>query len=202
MAFTFFFRDYQILDLAVNHVIEFASGRQKINIWDAGCAMGPEPYSLAMLFAERMGRFAFKNLKVDATDIDISDLFGDIIASGTYPEQELKRIPPEIFEKYFKPSEKAGHFEIDYNIRSRVSFRRHDLLKLEPAGSDYSLILCKNVLLHFSPDERIKVMSMFHEALVPGGFFATEQTQKIPDALAHLFEQVSPDAQLFRKRVA
>ncbi len=202
MAFTFFFRDYQILDLAVNHTIEFAAGRSKLTVWDAGCAMGPEPFSLAIMFAERMGRFAFKNLHIDATDIDVSNLFGDIIARGVFPEQELKRIPPEIFGKYFRPSGNDGHFELDYSVRSRVAFQRHDLLRLEPAGSGYSLILCKNVLLHFSPEERIRVMRMFHEALVPGGFFATEQTQKIPEELSHLFERVSPDAQLFRRKAA
>jgi chemotaxis protein methyltransferase CheR len=40
---------------------------------------------------------------------------------------------------------------------------------------------------------------MFHRSLAPDGFFATEQTQKMPGETAHLFEKVSGDAQLFRK---
>jgi chemotaxis protein methyltransferase CheR len=40
---------------------------------------------------------------------------------------------------------------------------------------------------------------MFHRALCPGGFFATEQTQKMPRELAGLFEQVVSDGQLFRR---
>ena len=36
-------------------------------IWDAGAAMGQEPYTLAIMFADRMGHFAFNNLRIDAT---------------------------------------------------------------------------------------------------------------------------------------
>jgi len=58
--------------------------------------------------------------------------------------------------------------------------------------------LC-NVLLHFQGAERVAVLRMFHSSLVPGGFFATEQTQKMPEGVTHLFERVTPDAQLFRR---
>ena len=40
---------------------------------------------------------------------------------------------------------------------------------------------------------------MFHKALAPGGYLATENTQKLPPEVAHLFEQVVPDAQVFKK---
>ncbi len=199
MAFTFFFRDLQTLENIVRHVSDQGAGRSRFAVWDAGCAMGQEPYSLAILFAEKMGRFAFKNLRIDATDIDNSNLFEPIIANGVYPEQELQRIPRNLFDKYFHPAEKEGHCVIDYSIRSRIAFQRHDLLKLEPAGKDYTLILCKNVLLHFTAEQRVDVIRMFHASLAPGGFFATEQTQKLPGEVAHLFTPVTAEVQLFRK---
>jgi chemotaxis protein methyltransferase CheR len=59
--------------------------------------------------------------------------------------------------------------------------------------------MCKNVLLHFQQKERIEVIKMFHSALLPGGFFATEQTQKMPPELSHKFEQIKSNVQLFRK---
>ena len=80
MAFTYFFRYLLILELITKHVVPYVSGRSRIKVWDAGCAMGPEPYSLAIMFAESMGKFAFKNLKIFATDIDTCDTFGGIIA--------------------------------------------------------------------------------------------------------------------------
>ena len=203
MAFTYFFRDLHTLEHAARHVVPYTAGKSSVRIWDAGCAMGPEPYSLAIVLAEKMGRFAFKNVRIDATDIDGSDLFGTIITTGIYSYDELKRIPAAIFAKYFSAvPEKEGFFRIDEGIKNRLSFRKHDLLSLKPAGDGYSLIMCKNVLLHFQPEERAEVIRMFHSCLAPGGYFATEQTQKLPDAVAPLFEQVTADAQLFRKRAA
>ncbi len=55
MAFTYFLRDLHTLELVVKHVVHYTSGRSHVRIWDAGCAMGQECYSLAMLFAENMG---------------------------------------------------------------------------------------------------------------------------------------------------
>ncbi len=199
MAFTFFFRDIQILDLAVKHVVPYAMGRSRIKVWDAGCAMGPEPYSLAIILAENMGHFSFKNLTLYATDIDEQDTFGTIIKNGIYPEDELKRIPEEIFKNYFSPNGKPGHFQISNIIKERIVFQKHNLLSLQSIGSDFSLIMCKNVLLHFQQDERVKVMRMFHNSLAPGGYFASEQTQKMPQELSHLFEQVSSDGQVYKK---
>jgi chemotaxis protein methyltransferase CheR len=200
MAFTFFFRDMQTLELTVKHVIPYAAGRSRIRVWDAGCAMGPEPYSLAILLAENMGHFGFKNLSLHATDVDAT--FEEIVAKGEYPEGDLQRIPRDLFGKYFEPAGKPGHLKVIDTVRSRVSFKRHDLLSLQSIGDGFSLIVCKNVLLHFQQAERIEVIRMFHRTLSPGGYFATEQTQKLPAELSHLFEQVTADAQLFRRKEA
>ena len=199
MAFTYFLRDLQTLERVVEHVVPYASGRSHVRVWDAGCAMGQEPYSLAMLFAETMGHFGFKNLRIHATDLDDCDLFGDIIRTGLYQEEEVKRMPRELLDKYFQQGDKAGNFRISELLRSRIQFQKHDLLSLRSIGDGFSLIMCKNVLLHFQYTERVEVIRMFHEALAPGGFFATEQTQKMPAETAHLFQQVRGDAQLFRK---
>ena len=199
MAFTYFFRDSHTLDLTVRLMAPEVMGRSRIRIWDAGCAMGPEPYTLAIICAENLGRFAFKNLAIQATDIDESDNFGGIIAAGDYPAEEVERMPRDLFQKYFRPGGKPGFFQVVDDIRNRVAFQRHNLLSLQPVGNNFSLVLCKNVLLHFQPPERVEVIRMFHQALAPGGFFATEQTQKLPPEMAGYFTQVAGDAQVFKK---
>jgi chemotaxis protein methyltransferase CheR len=198
MAFTYFFRDLQTLELIITHVLPTLQGHTYIKVWDAGCAHGPEPYSIAILFREHMSHFMFRNVKIYATDIDTSHRFGEIIAEGVYPEGEVERIPPEIREKYFR---KNGQdcYEISAEIKSCLEFARHDLLSLKPAARDLHLIVCKNVLLHLKPGEQVDVIKMYHEVLVPGGFFITEQTQKLPDNVAGLFERIVGHAQLFRK---
>ena len=197
MAFTFFFRDQTPLEHAVNFMIKAASGRSKINIWDAGCAMGQEPYTLAILLAETMNYFALNNIKIYATDYDEPLL--KVLKEGCYPWDELQRIPAHLFKKYFEPDQKSGYFRLIDKIKSLVEPQFHNLLSLEAIKDGLSLIVCKNVLLHFNQAERIDVIRMFHKALEVGGIFVTEHTQKMPEELTSHFEQLVSDGQVFRK---
>ncbi len=200
MAFTFFFRDLQTLELVAEHAIPVFRGRLRINIWDAGCAMGPEPYSLAIVLRENMSHFLFRNVRIHATDIDEQDTFGPTITQGIYPYEQLQRMPADILGKYFHPTNGNGsQYQIADEIREAVVFQKHNLLTLRPIRDNFSLIVCKNVLLHFSPAERVQVMRMFHDALADDGFLVTEHTQLLPDELTSYFRPVVANARIYHK---
>ncbi len=198
MAFSFFFRDLTPLEHAVRFLIAGASGRSRVRIWDAGCAMGQEPYTLAILLAENMGQFAFRNVQISATDYDEPLL--KILRDGAYPREELQRIPAGLLGKYFQPDSREGYSRVIETIRESVHAKHHDLLSLNPCEGNFSLVVCKNVLLHFQPTQRSEVIRMFHQVMEPGGIFVTEHTQKMPEEVSHLFEQLVSDGQVFRKR--
>jgi len=199
MAFTYFFRDGQALELVAQHVIPDLKTRQHIHVWDAGCAMGPEPYSVAITLREHMSHFLFGNVRIFATDIDETNTFGAIIGRGVYSHAETKRIPPEILHRYFSPCGSNGDLQISEEINKAVQFQQHDLLSFSPIRDGFGLIVCKNVLLHFSPQQRIEVIKMFHRALGTKGYFVTERTQEMPPETAHLFRSVTTTARLFQK---
>ena len=199
MAFTYFFRDIQTLETFRDHVMPSLKSRRYIRIWDAGCAMGAEPFSLAIVLRESMGPMIFRNVHILATDIDTMDQFGDMIHSGVYPERDVKRIPRDIFSGYFMPNCQPDHFQLVDEIRNRVTFQKHDLLTLQSPRDDFGAILCKNVLLHLKQKERVDVIKMFYGALADNGYLVTEQTQKLPSEVEHLFERVVTHAQVFRK---
>lgn len=198
MAFTYFFRDLQTLELIIKHFLPSVTGNKYINIWDAGCTHGPEPYSIAIILRENMSHFLFRNVRIYATDIDTSNLFGNIINKGIYSEVEIKRIPKEIKQKYFQKVYN-NEYKISDEIMSYVFFSQHDLLTLKPIRADINLIVCKNVLLHFNHKQRIDVITMFHSVLVDNGFFVTEQTQKLPQEVESLFEQISNNGKVYKK---
>ena len=150
MAFTYFFRDMKTLELIADNVLPTLRGHRYIHIWDAGCAHGPEAYSLAIVLRENMTHFLFRNVRIHATDIDTCDRFGPIITKGIYPEGEIKRIPSMIKRKYFTKADEPGYYRIDDEIRSSVEFTRHNLLSLKPIRGGVNLIVCKNVLLHLA----------------------------------------------------
>jgi len=199
LAFTFFFRDQQVLERVIEHLLPSLAGRSHPRIWDAGAAMGQEPYTLSIMLAEKMNHFAFNNLRIDATDVESTGQFAQMIEAGLYPKDELSRLPEGILDKYFEPNGKPEYFRVIEQVRRRVVYQQHDLLSFREIGHGYSLVLCKNVLLHFQALERIEVLKMFHRALAAGGLFATEQTQEMPPELDSWFERVTPDGQLYRK---
>ena len=200
MAFTYFFRDFQTLDLIRDHVLPTVGLRRYINMWSAGCAMGQEPYTIAIILRENMGPMGFRNVKLLASDVDEFNQFATIIQQGSYPAKELERIPPEIFKRYFSVDPaNPENCVISEEIRKRVEFHQHNLLSFKPVRDDMSLIVCKNVLLHFTEEERIKVLKMYYHALNESGFLIVEHTQKMPASLQGHFEQIVPYAQLFRK---
>jgi chemotaxis protein methyltransferase CheR len=197
MAFTFFFRDEQTLKVLLEHALPVIQGQAFIRIWDAGCAHGPEPYTLAILLRERMSEMYYRNVRIHATDMDPQ--FGAQVISGVFPEEELRRVPADLFARYFRATDEQGRFQVVDEVRSRIEFARHDLLSLTPLRQDLSLIVCKNVLLHFNERQRCDVLRMFHGALRKDGLLVMEHTQKVPEALGPLLVQVAPHAQVYRK---
>jgi len=199
MAFTYFFRDMSALIAVRDHVIRNLRNYRHIRVWDAGCAMGPEPYSLAIIFREALGYYGFKKVEIFATDLDEENRrFGQIIAKGIYPEKSIKRIPREIKDKYFM---KVGHelFQVSDELRRCIIFEKHDLRSFRPVRSDFSLVVCKNVLLHFKEEERVKVIKMFYQSLMSNGFLVMEQTQQLPRQVEDLFDHIVQNVQLFQK---
>jgi len=201
MAYTSFFRDTDALNAIGEHVIPVISHARSIRVWDAGCASGEEPYTLAILFASKLGAFPFRNLDILATDYEESNFaqFGDKIRVAEYSRQDIFWVPQVHRDQYFEATESPEVFRLTPPIRERVRYIQHDLLTFEPPETGYSLIVCKNVLMHFSPADQVKVLEMFHQTLLPGGFLAVDGNQAIPPSFATRLRQVERGTPLYQK---
>jgi chemotaxis protein methyltransferase CheR len=198
MTFALFSRSEQTLDVIAQYALPHFKQHPFIKVWDAGCAMGTEPYSIAILLRENLERVQFQNVRIYATDIGAS-YFAETMARGIYPAAELGQFPRALFGKYFKPNGKPGHFQASEELRRAVHFHRHDLLSLQPILDDFDLIVCKNVLPRLTPAQSVDVVRMFHCALAKEGYLVLEQTQKLPHGTECLFHRVTPTASIYRK---
>jgi chemotaxis protein methyltransferase CheR len=201
MAYTSFFRDTDALTAISEIVIPAISHARSIRIWDAGCASGEEPFTLAILFAAKLGAFHFRNLDILATDYEESNYaqFAERIRQAEYSRQDIFWVPAAHREQYFEATENPEVFRLTSPIRERVRYIQHDLLTLVPPETGHSLIVCKNVLMHFSPADQVKVLEMFHQSLLPGGYLALDGNQAMPAAFAARFPQVERGTPLFQK---
>ncbi len=202
MAYTSFFRDADVLDAIGAFVVPWALSQQEIKVWDAGCATGEEAYSLAMIFAERLDPFTLRNLRILATDREESAFpqFEARIARGRYRVQELMWVPELLRSAYFQPTEVPDVFEAVPTLRNCIRYQRHDLLTLVPPESGFSLVVCKNVLMHCPPEAQGPIVSMFHRVLRPGGYLALDGFQPLPEGNTGQFEAIEPGLPLFRRR--
>lgn len=200
MAYTSFFRDQEILEPAVNELAKAYQPGRPLHVWDAGCASGEEPYTLAMMLSRRMGPFFFRQVHILATDREESPFpqFEEKIRQGIYPEADLQWIPAD-FRKAFVVAMADGQGQMHEDLRQAIEYRQHDLLSLAPPIAGVSLVVCKNVILHLPAHLRGQVVDMFHTALLPNGLLALDRHQDLPEENRSGFERVSEDLSLFRK---
>ena len=201
MAYTSFFRDADALAGISDVVIPALAHWRSIRVWDAGCATGEEPYTLAMVFAARLRPFPFRNLDILATDYEESSFpqFAAQIAAARYSRKDIFWVPEPFREAYLVPTGDPEQFEVAAEVREKVRYIQHDLLTLEPPETGQSLIVCKNVLMHFSPEDQVRVLEMFHRCLAPGGYLAMDGNQALPAVFAGRFLAIGPGVPVFQK---
>ncbi|MBE2189238.1 MAG: hypothetical protein IAE98_07195 [Candidatus Kapabacteria bacterium] len=167
MSFSQFYKNVELISELVAHVKNRINNQAEIRIWDAGCGMCQSTYTMAILLAESIGLQSYSDkITIIATDIDELRTFKSSAEKGIYPKNNLLNIPEAILDKYF--SENNAHYQVSEIIRSKVQFKRHDLLTSKSVGTDFDAIICSNVMHHFSQIEQFKVLDMFTSSLKPG----------------------------------
>lgn len=73
--------------------------------------------------------------------------------TGLYNEKSIEGVPEDLKKKYFT---KIGpSYKIADEIKARVDFHQHNLLK-DAYPTEYHLIVCRNVLIYFTEEARMK----------------------------------------------
>lgn len=143
-----------------------------LRIWSAGCSIGAEPYSLAILLLESR---LHGDHRILATDIDQNVLAQ--AEQGIYEGAFLREVSQERLQRFFDPVDE-GRWRVKSSVKRLVAFRRHNLLE-DPYPQDQHLIVCRNVVIYFTDEAKQLVYARFAEALAPGGFLLLGGTESI-----------------------
>ncbi len=157
---TAFWRHPEQLAAIARHA---ASRPGPARIWSAGCATGEEPYGVAMALLEagRRGR----GDAILATDVSARAL--DAARAATYRDRALRRLPSEVAARWLEPGPIR---RVAPEARALVTFAQHNLVRdPPPAPAPFDVVLCRNVLIYFSPETAAAVLYRLVGALVPGG---------------------------------
>jgi chemotaxis protein methyltransferase CheR len=142
-----------------------------LTIWSAGCSIGAEPYTVAIIFDELR---ALHRIRIIGTDMDDKALLA--AKNGSYKKKYLDKIPPETIDNYFRIEEED--YCLKPEICSAVTFRRHNLLVDDPVSA-CSMILCRNVFIYFKAETQNFLLERFSSELKPGGFLVIGSAEYI-----------------------
>jgi chemotaxis protein methyltransferase CheR len=176
-----FFRDLERFgDLERRVLPELLNGSTGLRIWSAGCSIGAEPYSLAILLNELAPGRPHSIL---ATDVDQTIL--DRARAGTgYLAADLRNAGAERIRRWFVATP-DGHFSPGPAARAGIRFMKHDLLRDRYPSGPFDLIACRNVIIYFTEEAKERIYQGFVDALAPGGVLFVGGTEAImrPQAL-------------------
>ncbi len=165
---TEFFRDPNRWDTLRQEILPYliknaAENRQVggLKLWSAGCSIGSEPYTIAMLMAEAAPGTRYSLL---ATDLERGAL-QKAKARGPYSQDDIRNISPAQRRAYLTTT--APHF-VQEALQKNIRFQEQDLFA-DRFESGFDLIVCRNVVIYFTAEAKDQLYTKFQAALRPGG---------------------------------
>lgn len=163
-----FFRDAAVLDLVAKAAVamQLEDPARRLRVWSAGCSFGQEPLSLAMLFAEQPMFRGAAMPEIVATDVSEAALAR--ARGGRYSQFEIQRgLPIRRMVEWFDSD--GGDWTAKPDLVRRITFRRMNLVASAMPSGRFDVILCRNVLLYLTPEDRRQILDRFASVLQPGG---------------------------------
>ncbi len=149
-----------------------------IQCWSAACATGEEAYSTAMLFWSALPVPESWDVRITATDIDPVALA--TAEEGRYSPWSFRNVPPGVIDRFFL-REPGRTRSVAPALRRWVTFGRRnlvtDLPPETPGGRGYDLVICRNVLIYFTPEAIRTVIALLAGALREGGWLVVGITE-------------------------
>lgn len=178
---TFFMREAEHFHYFLDHVLPFLSHIIKdrdLRIWSAASSSGEEPYTLAMLIDEFLGKEKLLwDSKVLATDISTAVL--DIARKGVYSNEKIGLLPPNWRMQYFNKYDADQYILID-RIRKQVIYRKYNLMdKVIPFKRKFHVIFCRNVMIYFDNQTKDELIERLYEMTEYGGYLFIGQSESL-----------------------
>lgn len=170
---TLFFRDHHPFEALKHPVLpELIAARakfRKMRIWSAACSTGQEPYSLAMLVADKFPELASWDFRIVATDL--SDTVLEKARTGSFSKLEINRgLPAPMLVKYFQQT--GQNWVVRDEIRRRVEFRKMNLADAWPILPKFDLVFLRNVMIYFDLKTKREILSKVRRVLASDGYLA------------------------------
>lgn len=189
---TKWFRDGYPFEFLVDTIIpEMKDRTGEFKIWSAGCSRGQEPYSIAMAILSnwhRLKGLPVNMVRIFATDLSMSAI--NFAREGVFCASDLARgLKKEYIRSFFSPvGMSTKEYKIHDDVKSMICFRHHNLIKTEnrPFMGKCDAVFCRNVMIYFDHDTKVKVLNSLKNSLKTGGYLLMGSSEFVPKEIEGL----------------
>jgi chemotaxis protein methyltransferase CheR len=153
-----------------------------VRVWSAACSTGEEPYSIAMCLRHHLPIDEGWQIEISATDLSTRAL--KAAQDAVWPIEHAAAIP-ELYLRAFMlrgEGERAGQMRAGPLLRSMISFRVQNLHAAYPASAPFDLIFCRNVLIYFDKQAKVRVVERLVGMLAKGGYLFVGHAESLQAA--------------------
>ncbi len=174
-----------------------------IKIWHAGCSTGEEVYSFAVLLKEEG---LYDRSQIYATDFNRDVL--DIAKKGIYPIDRIKEFTAnyqaaggkQSFSDYYMANYNSVIY--DQSLKKNLVFAEHNLVT-DSVFAEVNLVICRNVLIYFNKELQNRVVSLFYDSLINGGYLGLGSKETIQfTTVGNSFDVTNKDEKIYKKKIS
>lgn len=184
---TYFFREQKHFDYLRDEILVNLNSGSNFRVWSAAASTGEEPYSIAMLLADRCPT---------SWELLCSDVNRKVIEQakvGIYPEMRIKNIPPEYLRRYCRKGvgSQEGNSRVISDLRQLVQFFTLNLHEEFPDMGKFDLIFLRNVLIYFESENKAKILERIAATLNPNGILFVGHSESL-HGISDRFSPIMP----------
>ena len=200
---TKFFRDVESFRYFENVLVDALKKHHKnkekrqFKIWSAGCAVGAEPYSIAIIVDRAIKTYHLTNIDVKIHATDFNEELLSFARQGVYDEAYVEDISPEIMNDYFDQTFDK-QYKVKYLLKRYIDFNHLDLTGNFPY-KNLDAIICRNVLIYFSSEAQYIIFRKYYDALRTDGILFIGKTETMHLSYRGNFNNISPRHRVYLK---
>ncbi len=201
---TFEYLDAQILPALFEQKKKYQT--PSLRIWSSGCAMGEEPYSIAMLLNdysifEKHTSDINMDVSIFATDIDRNII--KKAKKAVYSFESIKNVKYGLLETNFLI--KGKDFHLLPFIKKQISFSVYDILNQnsyappESIFGNFDMVFCRNMLIYFNTQYQETIFDKLYRSLSLNGYLILGEAEVPPIKYQNHFRKVNECCNIYQK---
>ncbi|UDK98926.1 protein-glutamate O-methyltransferase CheR [Lysinibacillus sphaericus] len=195
------FRNPSFFKAFRKEVVPYLRQYPEIRIWHAGCATGEEVYSMAILLQEEG--------LIDRSVIYATDMNEHVLEKAKKGAFSIKKMQAyttnymlaggdHAFSEYYKTDYQYAYFHPE--LLKNIIFAQHNLVT-DQSFNEFHVIVCRNVLIYFSPALQSQVHHLFYDSLSRDGFLCLGDKETLRcDGIISKYKETVAIEKIYQKK--